>query len=807
MLRNYFRIALRNIKKYKIFSFINITGLSIGIASCILIFLYVHKELSYDSFYKNSDRIYRVALHAVINNAVFNSAVTSAPLGEELCRDYPEVINYTRVRNFGYPVVRYEDKVFSEKKFFFADSTFFDVFSLPFIEGDPNTVLSRPNSVVITESTAQKYFGNKNPIGQILNTDNKRNYIVTGVVKDVPSNSHFHFDFLGSLSSYNDSRSQNWISNNYYTYILLRKGTDVKLVDKQLKDLVENHVGPQITRAIGASWDKMRSMGNRWEYFLQPLTSIHLNSHLEAEMEPNGDITYVYIFSAIALLILLIACINFMNLSTARSERRAKEVGIRKTLGSNKAQLIRQFFMESIIMSIIAVAAAVVLVGIFLPLFNDVSAQNIKVNSIINIYAVPSLIGFAIFVGILAGIYPAIYLSKFSPAHILKKDGGKRSKKSRFRSALVIFQFSVSIVLFISTFIIYNQMSYIQNKKLGFDKEHVIVISRTDDIGKQIQSFKNQLLSNPNIVSISNSTSIPGKGFSSNGCKISGMAGSQTRIVNILNTDFNFIKTYKIKMSEGRYFSKEHPSDTLAVVINQATVRAFGVKNPVGKNLIMMAGNQNQKKAYKIIGVTKDFNYESLHQKVRPLVIGILTGNESGPYVSVRVAAGNYQKTIAFMKRTWEKFAGKEAFDYKFFDKDLAHLYVAEQRTSKITTIFSVLAVVIACLGLLGLVAFVTEQRTKEIGIRKVLGASMSEIMFLLTKEFAKWVLIANIIAWPVAYFIMNNWLRDFAYRINIGVWIFILSGSLVLVMALLTIGVHTIKAAATNPIRSLRYE
>ncbi len=807
MLTNFIRIAVRNLKKYKSFSIINITGLAVGIASCIFIFLYVQNELSYDKFYKNADQIYRVTLHAVINNAEFNAAVTSAPLGEELYHDYPEVLNYTRVRNFGYPVVRYKDKVFSEKRFFFADSTFFKVFQIPFIEGNPNSALSQPNSVVITESAAKKYFGNVNPVGKILNTDNKRNYLITGVVKGLPANSHFHFDFLGSMSSYSQSRDHNWISNNYYTYILLRKGTDVKSLDNDLKNVVEKYVAPQIAQAIGVGWGKMQSMGNKWEYRLQPLTSIHLHSHLEGEMEPNGDITYVYIFSAIAVLILLIACINFMNLSTARSERRAKEVGIRKTLGSNKAQLVKQFFMESIIMSFIAVAVSLFLVAIFLPLFNNVSAQNIKLNLLSNIYTIPLLFGFAVFVGLLAGSYPAFYLSGFTPSYILKKDNKKSSRKSILRSVLVIFQFSVSIILFIGTFVIYNQMSYIHNKKLGFDKEHVIIISRTDDIGNQIQSFKNQLLSDSQIINVSNSDAVPGKRFSSTGCKIQGMAGSQTRILNFLTTDYNFINTYKIKMADGRYFSKDHPSDTSAVVINQAAVSAFGIKNPVGKDLVAIVGVQNQQRAYKIIGVTKDFNYESLHQKVRPLAILLFSNNEFGGFVSVRVAAGNYPATIEFMKKTWENFVGKEAFHYNFFDQDLAHLYAAEQRTGEIASIFSFLAIFIACLGLLGLAAYVTEQRTKEIGIRKILGAKISEIIFMLTKEFTKWVLIANIIAWPIAYFFMKDWLQNFAYRTKMNFWIFILAGVSALLISIITVSYQAVKAAVANPVKSLRYE
>ncbi len=807
MLENYFKIAVRNLKKYKAFSLINITGLAVGIASCILIFLYIRSEMSYDKFYKNAGQIYRVSLHAVINNAVFNAAVTSAPLGEELYHDYPEVVDYTRIRKSGAPVVRYNNKVFSEERFLFADSTFFSVFNMHFLKGNPETALSKPNSVVITESTARKYFGDQNPIGKFLNTDNKKNYLITGVVQDIPANSHFHFDFLASISSYQQIADQDWISNNYYTYIKLRKGTDVKSFDNKLKGVVAKYVGPQISKAVGASWEQMQKSGNMWEYVLQPLTSIHLYSHLEGELEPNGDIKYVYIFTAIALLILLIACINFMNLSTARSEKRAKEVGIRKTLGSNKAQLIRQFFTESILMSLLAVAAAVVLVEIFLPLFNEVSAQNLKLGFLSSIYAFPLLVIFAVIVGLLAGSYPAFYLSKFNPAFILKKNRVKGGGNSLLRSIMVIFQFTVSIILFVGTFIIYNQLNYMQNKKLGFDKEHIIIINKTDDIGSHIQSFKNQLMSNPDIISVSNMASIPGQMFSSTGCKIKGMPGSQTRIVETLNTDYNFVKTYKIKMAEGRFFSKEHPSDTTAMVINKATAEAFGLKDPVGKELIAMRGSQEEPAVYKIIGVTEDFNYESLHQKVRPLAIALFSKTDFGRFVSVRVAGSKYKSTINFMKNVWKKYAGREAFGYNFFDKDLARLYIAEERTSQISTIFSGLAIIIASLGLLGLAAYVIEQKTKEIGIRKVLGASVPEIILMLVKDFTKWVLIANIIAWPLAYYVMNDWLQNFAYRISIGPWIFVYSGLLALLIALLTVSTHAVKAAVSNPIKSLRYE
>ena len=809
MLKNYLRVAIRNLKKYKAFSFINIIGLAVGTACCILIFLYVRDELSCDKFNTKADRIYRVYLQARIHDSELNTAVSPAPMGATLMNNIPEVENYTRFRNYGFPVMRYKDRAFSEEKFYWADSTFFKVFTVQFIKGNPNTALTKPNSVVITEATAHKYFGDEDPMGKILNADHRRDYMVTGVVKAFPHNSHFHFDFLGSLSSYKDSQSQFWLSNNFYTYILLRKGADPNKVASEMKKLVRNYVGQQIKTVAGVTLEQFESAGNRYGYNIQALTSIHLHSHLDYEIEPNSDISYIYIFSAIAIAILLIATINFMNLSTARSERRSKEVGIRKTLGSNRPQLIRQFITESIMLSFISVFLAIVLVESFMPLFNNIAHKQVSLSLFENFYSIPILIVFAIVVGIMAGSYPAFYLSSFDPVQILKSDNRKGSRKSYLRSALVIFQFAVSIMLIIGTFIIQNQLKYIQNKNLGFNKEQVVIINKTDDIGKDINSFKLQLESNPKVISVSNSTDIPGNQKGDSAYKMEGVSSNEVQDLRQIFCDYNFVKTYEIKMAAGRFFSKKHPSDTMAVVLNEAAVKRIGLTNMniVGKNLIQMGRTPQESTIHPIIGVVKDFNYESLHQQIRPLVLRVFRSQGFGKFVSVRIAAGDYQNTIAFLEKTWKRFADDEAFEYNFFDQTWAHLYFAEQRTSKISLVFSVLAIFIACLGLLGLAAFITEQRTKEIGIRKVLGASASEIFILLSKEFTKWVLIANIIAWPLAYYVMNNWLSNFAYRISITPWIFLVSGVIALIIAIITVSSHAIKAARSNPVKSLRYE
>ncbi len=804
MFKNYLKIALRNLRKNKGYSFINIIGLAVGITCCIIIILFVNNELSYDKFNKNADQIYRITVKGMISSHEINMAVSPSPMGATLKNDLPEVVSYTRLRSFGFPVLRYKNKAFSEERFFVADSTFFNVFTLQLIKGDPNKVLTKPNSLVITEAMAKKYFGNDDPIGKILNADQKRDWIVTGVIKSLPINSHFHFDFLGTISSYENSRSTMWLSNNYYTYIVLRKGTNLNKFKIKLHDDVIKYIGPELQKIAGISLEQLKRRGDSYGYSLQPLTSIHLNSHLDYEIEANSNIRYVYIFSVIAFAILLIACVNFVNLSTARSEKRAKEVGIRKTLGSNKSQLIRQFIAEAVLMSFLAAILSIILIEIFLPLFNGISQTELSLGIFENTYTVILLVGFAVLIGIIAGSYPAFFLSSFQPIKALKSEF-RRTKNSNLRNALVIFQFAVSIILFVGTFVIYNQLKYIQNKNLGFDKDQVIVINKTDDIGKQMKSFKEELLNNPSITSVSNSNAIPGEQKGDSGYRIDGTANDEILDLKHIYCDYGFAKTYNIEMKKGRFFSKDHVSDNSAIVINEAVVKAFGLKDPIGKKLIR-PGDQSGLK-YEIIGVIKNFNYESLHQFVRPLVIHLYSDNGYGQYVSVRTSSKDYQNVISSLENTWKKFAGNEAFDYNFLDQNLAHLYIAEQRTSKIVITFSILAIFIACLGLLGLAAFIIEQRTKEIGIRKVLGATIFEIVILLSKEFLKWVLIANIIAWPVAYYVMNNWLKDFAYRVNISLWIFVLSGIAALIIALLTISSHAIKAATSNPVKSLRYE
>ncbi len=807
MLKNYFLIAARNLRKYKAYSLINIIGLTLGITCFILIMLFVWAEMSYDSYNKFASQIYRPTFFSIFHGRKTETAVCPAPLGPAAYHNFPEVIAYTRLRYEGSCMVRYKSKTFNEERFFWADSSLFDVFTLPFVTGDPKTALTQPNTVVITETTAHKYFGYENPIGKTLSKDKSTDYLITGVIKDIPQNSHFQPEFIGSLISIYDGRNPKWMSDYFYTYFLLKKGTNRSDFERKLNEEFLIHVSPQLKAVSGLSIDQFLSAGNKVGLRLQPLTSIHLNSQLDYELEQNGSLSSIYILSAIAIVILLIACINFINLTTARSEKRIREVGIRKTLGSPRSHLIWQFLAESILMSSVAVSLAMGIVEFLLPLFNDILDKKLSLDFFTYPALIPILIVLVIIVGVVAGGYPAFYISSFSLIDILKSAKGTRGRGSFFRNGLVVFQFVVSITLFIGTLVIYNQLRYIQAKDLGFDKEECVVINHTEVLNGQIHSFENKLRENKNIINITNSNSIPGKQYNYNGFWLDGTGVEKLVHMRTIECDYNFANSFKLQMINGRFFSKEHPSDSVSVIVNLEAEKVFGVKDIVGKYLILPGDSKTAQKKLKVVGVVKDFNYQSLHEPIQPLVISLLPERNAASFITVRLTPGNHLSSIFFIEKVWKKYAGDETFEFSFLDQALTQLYKNDQRTSKIAVIFSVLSIFIACLGLLGLVAFITEQRTKEIGIRKVLGASVTEMIALLSVQFVKWVLLANIIAWPLAYLIMNKWLQNFAYRTNLNIWIFLVSGAMALVIALLTVSSHAIKAATANPVKSLRYE
>ncbi|MGD9347036.1 MAG: ABC transporter permease [Candidatus Aminicenantes bacterium] len=803
MIKNYIKIALRNIIKHKGFSAINIAGLAIGIACSILILVFVAHELSYDTFHDKADRTYRVAVRASIGDTKINQTYSSSETFRRLLEDFPEIEVGVKFLNLGRTPIRLGDKTFFESQFFAVDETFFDVFTFPLIQGDPKTALKNPNSMVVTKDSALKYFGSVDAVGKILRADfsygpGSVDFEITGVSENVPANSHFHYDLLASSETFPSFiNNTGWTSNNFITYVVLKEGTTQEWFDEQLKAFTRKHMG-------GERFDTWIAKGNSWEYFLQPLTKIHLTSDLNGEFEANGNETYVYIFSVLSIIILLIACINFMNLSTAKSSLRAKEVGMRKVVGSGKSRLVLQFLNESIVLSYIALAIGVILAIVLLPLSDNLIGRPIEIRYFNTLGMIPLLLALGLIVGIISGSYPAFFLSSFKPIAALK--GNKTSGKtgSWLRNILVIAQFTISIFLIIGTLVVNQQLKFFQNKKLGFDKEQVLVISNPGSLGDKTIPFKEDLRKQPDVINVSGSTTLPGQSFSNFGFGAEGVDEQFT--LNLCICDYDFLDTLKIDMARGRFFSKEFTTDSHAAVLNEKAAELLGWEDPIGKRINNWSRNRGD---FVVIGVIKDYHYESLHQEIRPQALFLSTGyyTRVESFISVRLNTANISETIGRIENAWKTFAPQTPFQYSFLDKDYENLYINERQTRQLFSVFSFLAIFIACLGLFGLASFIADQKTKEIGIRKVLGASVVKIVKNLNGSFLKWVLIANLMAWPIAWFAMNRWLENFAYRIGLSWWMFVLAAVLAVIISLITVSFQTVKAALKNPIESLRYE
>ena len=804
MLKNYLVVAWRTLKRQKGHSFINITGLAIGFICCLMIFLFVQDELSYDRFHEKASQIFRVTTEGRIADREFNIAMSSPPLAKALKDEFPQVLQTVRLfRPWDRILVRCKDKKFNEKRFFYADSTIFDIFTIPLVHGDSRTALSQSHSLVITRTAAQKYFGSENPLGHTLSVDDKIDFQITGVAEDAPLNSHFHFDFLASLTTIHLSRDLNWFNGCLYTYALLQEDGSYHQLESELPAFVQKYMGPQVQNVMGFSIEDFFKLGNSFAFNLQPITDIHLHSNLDYELEANSDVRYVYIFSAIAFFILFIASVNFINLSTARSSTRANEVGVRKVLGSNRSQLVRQFLSESVLLSLLSLLLAAVFLELFLPFFNNLIGKNLSVH-FGNWLILPAIIGMTLLFGIIAGSYPAFFLASFQPISTLKGKPGPGGRSAGIRYGLVVFQFAISITLLVVTFVVYEQLEYIRYKKLGFDKDHVVVIQRASALKQQSQAFKQALSQYPSIISTALSNYLPGNDFDINGYRSGESPEGELQPLNQWFADHDFARTLQLEMAAGRFFSSDSTKDSSSIVINQSAARMLGMTEPLGKHLqTVIKGNELN---LTIIGVLKDFHYESLHKEIRPLVIRNLL-NANGDYISIRLGPDNLSKTLALLEKKWEEFTPDQPFEYFFLDDSFDKLYRSEQRAGQLFTAFSIIAGLIACLGLLGLAAFSTEQRTKEVGIRKVLGASVPSIIVLLSKGFTKWMLVANLIAWPVAYYVMDRWLHNFAYRTSIELWIFPASALLTLGIALVTVSFLAVRAAFANPVEALRYE
>ncbi|MFQ5569488.1 MAG: ABC transporter permease [Rhodothermales bacterium] len=801
MLTNYLKIALRNLRKHTGYSFINISGLAVGIACCVLIALYIQDERGYDRFHENADAIYRVVRERLVSeNEWGRKAATPWKLGPLLQADFPQIQKTVRIASQE-RMVRYEAAQHTEERFFLADSVFFDVFTFPLVQGDPGTVLREPFSVVLTETTARKYFGEENPVGKVLTIDNEYDFTVTGVARDVPPRSHFHFDFLASLHSAetmyagNSELFESWGAIWLYTYLLLDKSTDPAALYAQFDDFIRRHAADVY-------------QPGQLRLPLQPLTDIHLHSNYDGEIEANGDATTLSLFALIAVFILCIACINFMNLATARSAWRAREISVRKVVGAHRLNLVGQFLGESILLSLLALVLAVMLVEMLLPLFNDVTGKALSIDYAGNLLFLGVLVGAALLVGLAAGSYPAFYLSAFRPVAVLKGNaaaGGQRGA-ARLRRGLVVFQFAITIVLLIATAVVYRQLQYVQHKKLGFDKEHLIMVYLNHDRAQSDYAlFKEAFAQHPGVTRIAAASNAPPDGLNTWGIAWEGKPDNLQTSIRVMAVDYDFVETLGLELAEGRSFSETFPTDAQeAFLVNEAAVRQFGFEESIGQPLDFSVGSYFHK-AGTIIGVVKDFHLASLHEEIHPVMLNIHP--RWYDQLLVRIRPGAAREVLAFLEQQWTARAPEWPFEYAFLDTRLDALYRAEQRLRTAFGYFAGLAVLIACLGLFGLAAYSAEQRTKEIGIRKVFGAPVPGIVALLSIDFLKLVAVAFIVAVPVTYFAMQRWLESFAYRITIGPWVFVAAGLLALGIALLTVSYQSIKAALADPIQSLRYE
>ncbi len=801
MLKNYFKLTLRHLLKYRTYSFINIAGLAVGMTCCILILLYVRDELRYDRFHERAERICRLTLSTEKDDQPTN-ANTSFGQGPALAADIPEVEAVVRFRKMGWGEKRVfarDDNRFYEERFFYADKNVFEVFSFPFLRGNPQTALAEPFSIVITEAMSQKYFGHDNPLGETISLDPYNDgeftdYKITGILKNVPHYSHIKFDFLASFASQKDlsvmESRRGWGLEAVFTYVLLTPNASIASVQAKLPAFLEKHVGKD-------HW---------YTLHLQPLTEIRLHSKLRAELEPNGDIAYVYIFSAIAAFILLIACINFMNLATAQSAQRTKEVGMRKVVGAVRAELIRQFLVESICLSLLALAVAFILIEVSLPLLNSIVGKSIEINYADNLPFIAMMLGLALLTGVVAGSYPAFFLSASRPIDSLtgKTSGGGKAAVI-LRKGLVIFQFAISVILVVCTTVVYYQMQFVRNKNLGFDRDVIVVAPLNDQIRNSYRSAKHALLQHSNLLAMTATEQVPAKAGNGAGYTVEGLEpDGHTRFF----VDHDFLKTYGIGVAAGRDFDEQFPTDAAgAFLVNEAFVRMAQWKSAaeaLGRSITMSHAGQDY--PGKIVGVVKDFNIFSFRETVWPLVINIMPMDKLN-FISFRLSRQGVTETLEHLNSVWSKFAPSYPLDYYFLDDDFARLHQADQQLGRVFQAFAFLAIGIACLGLFGLAAFTAERRTKEIGVRKVLGATVTNVVTLLSKDFVKLVLLANLIAWPLAWYAMNKWLQSFAFRVEMEWWMFALAGGLALLIALLTVSTQALKAALANPVEALRYE
>ena len=804
MLVNYIKITLRNIKRHKGYSFVNIAGLSVGLTCCILILLYVKYEFSYDRYHENANNIYRVVMKFPGIDYMGSNRFNASPGGLKaaLMEDFPEVIYSTRARRRR-AYIYYNNNPFEERGVFFVDPEFFKIFSFPFISGDPETAVKEPFSMLITQKIAKKYFGNEDPVGKIINVGRKYDYMVTGILENCPENSHFTFDILASFNSlYATDGKENiesWSSaaDIWNTYLLLQENFNPDYLESKFPAMAKKYKGEDY----------------EGEFYLQPLTSIHLHSNINFEIEANGNMLYIYLFSAIAFFIMMIACLNYMNLATARAASRFKEIGIRKVVGAGRRHIIRQFLGESMIFTIAALFISLIFVSLLLPSFSSFINKNLEFNFYSDYLVLLYLICVALIVGLISGSYPALFMSALKPVNVIKGSmttGSVKKRSSAFRNSLVVIQFVISIVMIVCTLTVYNQLDFIKNSKLGFTKHHIITGNISDsNLRENLEPFKNDLRQYPQILDVYVNGDLPVTVSASNYARWEGLAeGEEGHLTYGAEVNYNFLDFFEIELIEGRNFSKEFTTDTSqAFILNETAVKITGWDEPIGKRYSLWGRDGF------VIGVIKDFHNNSLHLKVEPMALWLTSPdipnilNRTINDFAIKINSDDIPGTLAFIEDKFKKHSPDYPFNYSFLDERVDRMYRSEQRLGQIFSYFTFIAIFISCLGLFGLASFTAEQRTKEIGIRKVLGASVSGILMLISREFMKWVLAANVLAIPIAYIAMNRWLQNFAYRTHFGIWTFVISVAMALMIALISVSYQSVKAATANPVDSLRYE
>ena len=804
MFKNYLKIAFRNIWRDKFFSILNISGLAIGISCCLLIMTYVNYEKSFDKHFDDYTQIYRGVIEGSFNGQDFTGAQYPAPAGITFRDQIPEVEQVVRFRNVGNWVIKYEEKVFNENNTIYADETFFDVFSVPLLIGNPETVLARKNTLVMSETTAKKYFGDEDPVGKRLKLDNRLDFEVTGVYADIPDNTHFHFDMILSfITRENEYNEQQWLNQNYETYFLLNANSSQDQVKGKMNEIAIDKMGAELKQYLDMSYADFEAAGNSFKYFLQPLEDVHLRSDNYGGFEPEADITYVYIFTAIAAFILVIACINFMNLATARSANRAKEVGLRKVMGSYRHQIVGQFISESVMITAISGLVGLALAILVIPYFNDFADRQMALDFVGNL---PVVLGGSIIVGVLSGLYPAFFLSAFSPVKVLKGNLSLGMKSGGLRKMLVTFQFFISILLIIATFSIMNQLSFIQNKKLGFEKDQVLVLHNAYMLRDNAEAMRNEVLQSADVISASYSGFLPTSSNRSSTVFFPNAIIDQDKgqVMQNWRVEEDYLDVFGMKLAKGRFFSKEFETDSVAMVLNETAAQMFGIENLDGAVVGGFGDSPDELIRHKVIGVVEDFHFESLKSKIGPVIMRL---GSSKTFLNLKLRAADYKSVLADLEESWDKLAPGQPFEYSFLDDRFDGMYEAESKLAEIFTIFAGLAIIIACLGLFGLAAFTAEQKTKEVGIRKVLGASLSQLIYLMSKEVSILIIISFVIASGLGVWGINWWMQGFEYHPSINPLIFVFAGLGAFLIAILTMSYQSIKVATANPVKALRNE